>query len=320
MDLTFWLISIVLVIFIFLVIIKTKLGKKQIEKSIEKYKKEIYETKKGEIENQVQKDLSELYEKRQRVVKEIEEKTVFNNSLKVIREDELDRLLKTQEEEKRKTLEEKISNWEQTQIRMVTENLNTLKESHQQIKENLEQEINEIQIKLNDFRNQREAVNEAILRERAIQEAESFFCICVPHSDIEDISVLKTIEPRLKNKEALNKLIYDVFIKRPLGELIKRVMCTGTVSGIYKITYLKTGEAYIGKSTNIATRWQNHVKTACGLDGAATSTFHVRMREDGIWNYTFEILEETEKEKLTEKEKFYIDLYQTDKQLNMKRG
>ncbi len=173
---------------------------------------------------------------------------------------------------------------------------------------------------LDDYRSQREAVNLAILREKELKEKENFYKIVIPENDQEDIEVLKTIGPRLRNREALNKLIYDVFVKRPLSELIKRVTNGKEISGIYKITYIKTGEAYIGKTTNISTRWQNHIKTACGLEGAARTTFHNRLEQDGIWNYTFEILEEVPKDKLSEREKFYIELYGTDTQLNMKKG
>ena len=181
-------------------------------------------------------------------------------------------------------------------------------------------EMGEIINLLDDYRSQREAVNLAILREKELKEKENFYKIVIPENDQEDIEVLKTIGPRLRNREALNKLIYDVFVKRPLSELIKRVTNGKEISGIYKITYIKTGEAYIGKTTNISTRWQNHIKTACGLEGAARTTFHNRLEQDGIWNYTFEILEEVPKDKLSEREKFYIELYGTDTQLNMKKG
>ena len=35
------------------------------------------------------------------------------------------------------------------------------------------------------------------------------------------------------------------------------------------------------------------------------------MLEDGLWNFTFELLEECSREELNEKEKFYIELYQS---------
>lgn len=297
-----------LVIFTFLIIYNKKL------------KEKLYNKKKGEVEKQVYKDLEQLYIKRQAIINEIEEKSEFNSSLLKIREEELNRLILSQEEEKIKTLDEKIKTLEIIQTQTINENLEKLKLLQEEERKKLGDELLKIQSELNEFRNQREAVNEAILREREIKEQEIFFKIVIPQNDIDDIEVLKTIESRLKNREALNKLIYDVFIKRPLGELIKRITNGETVCGIYKITCLETGESYIGKSTNVATRWQNHIKTACGLDGAASSTFHTRLEQDGIWNYTFEILEKTEKDKLSEKEKFYIDLYQTDKQLNMRKG
>ena len=45
------------------------------------------------------------------------------------------------------------------------------------------------------------------------------------------------------------------------------------------------------------------------------------MREKGIDNFTFEILEKCSNKELNEKEKFYIDLYQTyDFGLNGNKG
>ena len=105
-----------------------------------------------------------------------------------------------------------------------------------------------------------------------------------------------------------------------MDEMIKRVTGGRDISGIYKITYLKTGEAYIGKTTSIKKRWGEHVKSSLDIGTIAHSSFHNRLKKDGLWNYTFEVLEEVPKENLTEREKFYIKLYGTDTQLNMKVG
>ena len=102
--------------------------------------------------------------------------------------------------------------------------------------------------------------------------------------------------------------------------MIKRVTGGRKIGGVYKITYKKTGESYIGKTTDFSTRWQNHCKTAIGLEGAARTTLHNRMARDGLWNYTFEILEEVDKDNLSAREGYYIDLYGTKTQLNMKEG
>ena len=81
------------------------------------------------------------------------------------------------------------------------------------------------------------------------------------------------------------------------------------MSGIYKITRIKTGEIYIGQTTSIDKRWQEHTKTALGVGNLTSSQLHRVMAEDGPENFTFEVLEETPKDKLKEREAFYINFY-----------
>lgn len=45
------------------------------------------------------------------------------------------------------------------------------------------------------------------------------------------------------------------------------------------------------------------------------------MQEDGIWNFSWELLEKCSREELDEKEKFYINLYKSyDYGYNSNRG
>ena len=188
-------------------------------------------------------------------------------------------------------------------------------------KEVLDEEILAARVELDEFQAKCAAVNEAIRREKEIQEKESFYSIDIPKADQEDIRVLQDMDLKLHNRDVIPKLIWELFVRRPCQEMIKRVTGGQNLSGIYKITYKKTGEAYIGKtSAGFSTRWQNHCKTAIGLEGAARATLHNRMAKDGLWNYTFEILEVVDKDHLSAREAFYIDLYGTKQQLNMKSG
>ena len=181
-------------------------------------------------------------------------------------------------------------------------------------------ELGAIKADLDDFQARREAVNKAIRREKEIEEKEDFYSIDVPQADQEDIRVLQDMDLKLHNRDVIPKLIWELFVRRPCQEMIKRVTGGRKIGGIYKITYKKTGEAYVGKTTDFATRWTNHCKTAIGLEGAARATLHNRLRKDGLWNYTWEILEEVNKDNLASREAFYIDLYGTKQQLNMKEG
>ena len=182
-----------------------------------------------------------------------------------------------------------------------------------------EKEISLVKLELEDFHRQREAINEAIKRERELSEKEDFYKIQLSLDDIEDIQLLKSMTSRLRHREIIPKLIWDSLISRPTNEMIKRVV-GDKVGGIYKITYVPTGESYIGKTVSFKDRWKNHIQTALGMEKAASSTLHTHMARNGIWNYSFEILEEVSKEKQSEREKFYIDLYGTQKQLNMRKG
>lgn len=182
--------------------------------------------------------------------------------------------------------------------------------------ENKQTLISEIE----DYKQKRKAINEAVLREKEIQEKEDFYKIKISESDLDDILILKDIEKKIHNREAINKLIYEVFIKRPSQEMIKRVVQKDKVCGIYKITYIKTGESYIGRSKDIRNRWKQHILSSLNIGSIAHTTFHNFLSEKGLQNFTFEILEEVAPEKLSEREKYWISFYETNKQLNSNIG
>ena len=173
---------------------------------------------------------------------------------------------------------------------------------------------------IEDYEQKRKAINEAVLREKEIQEKEDFYKIKISESDLDDILILKDIEKKIHNREAINKLIYEVFIKRPSQEMIKRVVQKDKVCGIYKITYIKTGESYIGRSKDIRNRWKQHILSSLNIGSIAHTTFHNFLSEKGLQNFTFEILEEVAPEKLSEREKYWISFYETNKQLNSNIG
>ena len=162
---------------------------------------------------------------------------------------------------------------------------------------------------LNEYRKKRQVINEEILRQRALEEQQDFYRIVLPSAAIDDIQLLLSVRENLKQRENLDKLIYEAYISKPTQEMIKRVLEGRAPSGIYKITRLKTGEIYIGKSTDIKKRWGEHSKTAYGVGTIAHSTLHTTIKKDGIQNFTFELLEEVPKDKLTEREKYWITFY-----------
>ena len=178
-----------------------------------------------------------------------------------------------------------------------------------QTTEEKEQELTQVLAELADYKKKQQAVNEAILRQRAIDEQQDFYRVNLSEFAIEDIKLLQEIRQKLHTSDNLNKLIYDVYVSKSVQEMVKRVLEGAAPSGIYKITRLKTGEIYIGKSTNVKDRWIQHCKTVYGAGTIAHSILHTTMAKDGLEQFTFELVEEVPKEKLTEREKYWIMFY-----------
>lgn len=315
MILSLGLLSLFLVLFI-----KQKRNYKKLKNLQDTELRQRYETEFNAEVKEQKEGISQLEKQKRQIQLEIIEKQNFNSSLFRVREEELNRLIEEKKKEKLIALDQWAEKQKQDKIQQIADEFTEFIVRQDTLKQKYAAEVDELKEELDTFAQKREAINAAILRERELEEREDFFRIVVPPEDQEDIEVFETIAPRLRNKEALNKLIFNVYIQRPLDEMIKRVTGGRDISGIYKITYIKTGEAYIGKTTSIKKRWGEHVKSSLGIGTIAHSSFHNRLKKDGIWNYTFEILEEVEKDRLTEREKFYIKLYGTDTQLNMKVG
>ncbi len=176
-------------------------------------------------------------------------------------------------------------------------------------KEQTQIELDKLLIKLNDFQQKQQVINEEILRRRQLEEQQDFFRVVLSESSLSDMQILLSIREKLISRENLDKLIYDAYISKSVTEMIKRVLNGKAPSGIYKITRLKTGEIYIGKSTDVKKRWSEHCKTAYGVGTIAHSILHTTIKKDGIENFTFELLEEVSKDKLTEREKYWISFY-----------
>ena len=174
---------------------------------------------------------------------------------------------------------------------------------------------------INAYSAKQAAINEAIMRQRALEEQQDFYRVCLGPEAANDVEILNAARRNLKKPEIIDKIIYDNYIGKPVLEMIKRVLQNTTCSGIYKITCIKTGEIYIGKSTDVKSRWQQHCKSAFNCGTIAHSLLHTKMKQYGIEQFTFELVEQVPKDQLSEREKFYINFYQTKETgLNERNG
>ena len=84
------------------------------------------------------------------------------------------------------------------------------------------------------------------------------------------------------------------------------------ICGIYKITS-PTGKIYIGQSIDIKRRWRYHRHLS---DSYHINILYRSFIKHGVDNHKFEILEECDRKLLNERERFYIEKYDTFQTLN----
>ena len=176
----------------------------------------------------------------------------------------------------------------------------------------LEKEKESIKNELDVLKQSLTAGVEAQLRERKKTEALDFYKLNVTDIEIKDILALENLKLSFRHPEILSKLIWTTFFQKQTTDMCNRILGTSKKTGIYKLTNIKTEQCYIGQSVDIATRWKAHVKCGLGIDSPQSNKLYKAMQKDGVWNFTFELLEECPKELLNQKEKFWIELYQAN--------
>ena len=180
------------------------------------------------------------------------------------------------------------------------------------IRESANKEKQEIQLEIDTLKASLSAGVQARLREQQKKEQLDFYKLSINEADLSDVKMLENLKISFHKPVVLSKLIWTQYFQKQTTNLCDRVLGKKTVCGIYKITNLLTEQCYIGQSVNVAQRWKQHCKCGLGIDASTTNKLYNVMQKDGIWNFTFELLEQCPKELLNEKESFWIQMYQSN--------
>ena len=289
--------------------------KRTYEQLYDQYKNKLYNDLKEVVQelSRLQKQFGtteeEYTKKLQEITKEIKEKETFNNTLYKLREEELNNLIENKKKTEFEKLDKEVNEWAESAQEAAAFNAEQVQESFQKEIDKRILELNNISSTIDDYKARRDVINQEILRARAIEEQQDFYRVQLPESSKHDLDILQSIRKELTKIDILDKLIYDNYVKKSVDEMVKRVLKGENPSGIYKIIRLKTGEIYIGKSVNVKDRWVQHAKSCYHCGTISHSILHTTMEKDGIENFTWELLEEVSKDKLGEREKYWIEFY-----------
>lgn len=176
-------------------------------------------------------------------------------------------------------------------------------------KQKINQQLEEENEKIQEIKNFRVAAQQAIIREKEIKEKQNFYCLTLDEKDKNDIAILERIKPQLAKPRVLSMLIWSTWFQKPMTTLCNNILGIKQVTGIYKITNIITNECYVGQAIDIASRLKTHAKCGLGIDTPAGNKLYKAMQEYGIWNFSWELLEKCDKDKLNERERYYIELY-----------
>ena len=154
-----------------------------------------------------------------------------------------------------------------------------------------------------------DAAVEAAKRAEEMKDNLAFYRIQLSAADIKEIELLRSVEPYLRDKEPLNKVIWKCYYEKPTTDMIGRVVGSGVKTGIYKLTEIETGKCYVGQAANIADRWKQHIKRGVGAETPTRNKLYPAMIAAGPENFTFEIIEICDRAALDAREDYWQDYF-----------
>lgn len=189
------------------------------------------------------------------------------------------------------------------------EKVSRLDTNYTQTAEILSEQIAEIKAELEKLKATKAAAIKAFQREQAIKDHQDSYRLKLSEEEESDIQLLRSIQYRLSKPRILAMLIWQTFYQPKAKKQFPLILKTKNVCGVYKITNIKNEKCYIGQAVNAYKRLNDHCKAGLGIDTPQGNKLYAAMKEDGLSNFTFELLEECAPEELNEKERYYIELY-----------
>lgn len=177
--------------------------------------------------------------------------------------------------------------------------------------EEAQNKVKEYQLAEEQQRERFLSLRKPLLQYEMDKQAKLFYTIQLPEEYKEDIEfLLTTVAAKVQHPDIISKLVWAEYVKPNLDDTFKRVDIKAE-PGIYKLTNIDNGKAYIGKSTDIKKRIADHFKSSIGIKSIADQAVHHEILKTGFWNWLIEVITYCDKDRLSELEKYYIEFFDT---------
>lgn len=247
-----------------------------------------------------------LTERRDNIIQTLEKEAkesgkIFKDQQLQIAEEQLEAAKKDMAKEFEEAKENAKKNYLELLAEKVAEFSSKMAVSQQEMEKNLAK-LAELQSKVN-------SAVEVNKRAELDRQKKDFYRLQLSEIDIEEIKRIRSIEPYLRDKEPLNKVIWKSYYEKPYTDLIGRVIGQNKKMGIYKITNIENQMCYVGQAVDIADRWKQHIKRGIGADPPTRNKLYPAMLAIGVENFTFEIIEECTGAELNSREDYWQNFY-----------
>lgn len=113
----------------------------------------------------------------------------------------------------------------------------------------VEKKVEQENEKLKALEDKQLAYIQAQQRQKEIEDNNDYYRLAIDNVSLGDIKLLRELQSRFSKKDVIDKIIWESYYKPAYDMLMPRIIKDSSkVCGIYKITDLISGQAYIGQS------------------------------------------------------------------------
>lgn len=278
---------------------------KPIENNNNKIKEEYYELikLKNQQEAEYQKTLNEL------------KKDIENSQQKLLFTKEQNELIENQYQERLQIIEntKKFAEEAAEERRKFLENeFQKEEKKYEDLKASYNFELNDLLKDIESIKETRRAAIASRQRELTVEENKENYSLILPREEERDIPILREVQYKISKPRAVAMAIWSSYYQPLAKTKFPKILGKQDVCGIYKITNQKTGECYIGQAVDVRKRWYDHAKAMIGIDTPQNNLLYAAAQEYGLDDFTFELLLECASNELDAKEKYFIELYNSN--------
>lgn len=183
---------------------------------------------------------------------------------------------------------------------------------YESYKKSYQEELDILKQDIESIKETRRAAIASRNKELIVEQNKDDYTLILPREEERDIPILREVQYKISKPRTIAMAIWNGYYQPIAKTKFPKILGKQNVCGIYKITNQKTGECYIGQAVDVRKRWYDHAKAMIGIDTPQNNLLYAAAQKYGLDDFTFELLLECKPNELDVKEKYFIELYNSN--------